>query len=278
MDAAKPRNIAVIVGVSALIVGIALSAVVLLPRQAATSDGYSVVPLGADVGGSGGTVEEERALKSAVFVGRVTEREGEIDIGLEEPFLLPIYAVDVETSLKGEAQGQVRLAVLESESPEELGGHPVVVGVRYLFAAEGPEEGLYWIDEGLGSLRIASDAEAAEVIDFYQRLIVEVEQNPPPPPDTDPCEFLEAKPQIDIEPNKGKAGRNIRVKADRVSNPVVMVYWRNQNHRVGKERVGADCSATIQIKVPGDAKPGRYDIIIVDSRGEEASERFQVTD
>jgi hypothetical protein len=192
--------------------------------------------------------------------------------------VLPIYAVDVETSLKGEAQGQVRVAVLESESAEELGGDPVVVGDRYLFAAEGPEDGLYWIDEGLGSLRIASDAEAAEVIDQYEDIIAQVEQNPPPPPDTDPCEFIEERPQIDIEPNKGKAGRNVRVKADRVSNPVVKVYWRNQNHRIGREQVGADCRATIQIKVPGDAKPGRYDIIIVDSRGEKASERFQVID
>ena len=40
----------------------------------------------------------------------------------------------------------------------------------------------------------------------------------------------------------------------------------------------SDCGANVQIRVPGNAKPGRYGIIVVDSRGKEASERFRVTD
>ena len=191
---------------------------------------------------------------------------------------MPIYAVDIETSLKGQAQGSVRLAVLKSEPPEELGGSPVVVGDRYLFAAEGPDQGLYWIDEGLGSLRIANDDEAAAVIAQYEQLITQVEQDPPPPPEVHPCEFLAGNPTIDIDPNEGRAGRTVRVTASRVANPVVKVYWRSLNNRVGSQEVRADCGANIQIKIPNDARPGRYDIIILDARGLQASERFHVID
>ena len=255
------------------------STALLIPHRAADETiPFAVVPLAADIGDSAGTVEENRALQPEIFVGRVAAHEGEIDLGIEDPFILPIYAVDIETSLKGQAQGRVRLTVLEAESPEDLGGSPVVVGDRYLFAAEGPDQGLYWIDEGLDSLRIASDDEAAAVIAQYQQLIIDVTQNPPPPPGVHPCEFLTANPTIDIDPNEGKAGRTVRVTANRVANPVVKVYWRNLNNRVGSEDVRTDCGANLQIKVPNDARPGRYDIIIVDARGLQASERFRVID
>lgn len=211
-------------------------------------------------------------------MGRVADRDGEIDIGIEEPLVLPIFAVDVETSIEGQAQGRVRVAVFETESPEDLGGSQIVVGDRYLFAADGPDQGLYWLDEGLGSLRVASDSEAAALVAHYQQLIAQLAQNPPPRPQTDPCEFLTENPKIDIDPDEGKAGRNVRVHAKRVANPVVKVYWRNKNNRVGKEDVSQSCAADITISVPNDAKPGRYDIIIVDARGLEASEKFHVTD
>jgi hypothetical protein len=280
MSRLRATSVASVIATTALVVGIVLSLVLLNPQI-----GVNRVPEGvayqlvADVASSdGNSLEESRALKSVVFVGEVTDRDGEVDIGEEGyPFVLPVFAVDVETSLKGDVQGRIRLAVMQFDTPEEYGGDAVEIGERFLFAGEGPEEGLYWIDEGLGSIHIASDTEAAELIDLYTQLISQVEQTPAPEPDVDPC-LLTSSPTIDIDPNKGKAGRNVRVTAKRVSGPIVHVYWRNRNNRVGKDEVRPDCETNIQLKVPRDAKPGRYDIIIVDSRGEEASERFQVVD
>lgn len=272
------RRTPTIVGIGVLALGISLSGEILISHGATESAAGSAILMHADIGDSDATVEENRALKSNVFVGRVVASDGEIDVGIEDPFLVPIYAVDVETSLKGQAQGRVRVSVTSSGSPEDLGGDEVVVGDRYLFAGEGPAQGLYWIDEGLGSLRIADDEEARAVIAQYQQLIIQMAQTPPVEPEINPCDVQDANPKIDIDPNEGKAGRTVQVTVNRVSSPVVFVYWRNRHNRAGREEVHADCSARLQIKIPHDARPGRYDIIVVDSRGEEARERFHVVD
>lgn len=280
MGRSRSTSITALVGIVAIAAGLILSVVLLVSRQRVVDAAPTLLSQSAaDVGGDGGTIEENRALKPAVFVGRVVAADGEVDIGIEEPFLVPIYAVDVETSLKGRLPRQVRVAVLTSEPPEELGGDPVAVGDRYLFAAEEPDDppDVYWIDEGLGSVRIADDAAAAAIVAQYQRLIREVTANPPPPPDRDPCDFIDANPTIDIDPNQGRAGRNVRVSVNRAAGPVT-VYWRNRHNRAGREDVRADCGVNVQIRVPGDARPGRYDIIAVDARGKEVHERFHVLD
>lgn len=105
-----------------------------------------------------------------------------------------------------------------------------------------------------------------------------MEQMPTPVPEVDRCDVLTGNPTIDIDPNEGRAGRAVRVTAKRVSGPMVRVFWRSLNNRVGKAEVRGDCTANTQIEVPRDARPGRYDIILQDSRDLEASERFHVVD
>lgn len=278
----KSQRLSVGVAASALIVGLAFSASLLATLgNAGRESGGTTHLMVSDLAGEGEyTLEETRALKEAVFVGQVVWRDHEVDIGEEGfPFLLPVYAVEVETWLKGGMHEPVRVAVMEFDAPEEYGGHRIVVGDRYLFAAQGPDEGLLWVDEGLGSLRITDDHEAAAIIAEYRQWIEHVEQMPTPVPDEEPCGWLVGNPTIDIDPNEGRAGRSVRVTAKRVMGPMVHVYWRNLNNRVGKNEVRPeDCATNVQIDVPRDARPGRYDVIIVDARGLQASERFHVID
>lgn len=114
----------------------------------------------------------------------------------------------------------------------------------------------------------------------FEQLIAEAEQRSRTnePETTDPCDTLIASPTIDIDPNEGKAGRTVRVTAKRLASPEVGIWWRNLHDRVGIGQVRADCTMTEQITVPRDARPGRYDIIVIDARGLRAEERFHVVE
>lgn len=69
----------------------------------------------------------------------------------------------------------------------------------------------------------------------------------------------------------------MRVSVNGAAGPVP-VYWRNRGNQVGRGAVRPDCGANVQIRVSGNAKLGRYDIVIVDCRDAEASERVHTVD
>lgn len=144
MGGLKPRRFTIILAVASLTVGLALSTMLLLPHRVTELTPRGTTRLmAADIASSGDyTIEQTRALKAAVFVGRVIERDGEVDIGdAGFPFVVPIYAVDVETTLKGDTQGRVWLAVVEIDVPEAYGGGAVAVGDQYCSPPRVPTKG-----------------------------------------------------------------------------------------------------------------------------------------
>ncbi|MGH2616056.1 MAG: hypothetical protein ACRDJC_12510 [Thermomicrobiales bacterium] len=248
MSEPKFQGLMAITVAIALGLALAIAAALLNSREGLGFDAAGATPeVSVDLAPIGETIRESRALMSALFVGRVVSRDGDVNVGDELAFLLPVYTVTVETSLKGEAHGQVRLAVTPVGDPAEHEGSPVQIGDRYLFAAEGPDEGLYWIDEGLGSLVIANDEQAAAVIAEYEHLIATVEPPTPPHPPQDPChaDVLIPNPTLDIDPIEGRAGRTVRVSANQVSGPLVYIYWIDFENRVGKGEVRADCGMNV---------------------------------
>lgn len=96
-------------------------------------DTRSAAPRAAADMAISGTIEESRALSPEVFIGRVAPQDSNLDFSdVDMSGFIRYYRVDIETSLKGEARGRVKLAVGPIVgSPEEYEGDPVVFGGRY---------------------------------------------------------------------------------------------------------------------------------------------------
>lgn len=238
-------------------------------------DTRSAAPRAAADMAISGTIEESRALSPEVFIGRVAPQDSNLDFSdVDMSGLIRYYRVDIETSLKGEARGRVKLAVGPIDgSPEEYEGDPVVFGGRYLFAAQLPEDDeFYWIDEGVDSLAIANDEEEAAAVARYRFLIAQLP--PAADPDAEPCYWLMEGPTLTIDRAEGKAGQSIRVRASEVSGPEVYVYWNGLDDRVGEGKVNADCTTTVQIAIPADATPGEHRVMLLDGGGWQADAFF----
>lgn len=284
ISTARANHLSVVSLTAALAIGLAMTVVLIIPsgEPGFGARGASLLFMD-DFGGQG--TNADRAAMPEIFLGRVVTRDGEANAAEPEsdPLIVPAFKVDVETTLKGEAAGQIRLAVYMSEFTDELEGGPIEIGGRYLFAASEPGETdqTYFIVEGDGNIPIASDEEAAALIAEFELLIDEYPQRSGPSEpgeEIDPCDTLVANPTIDIDPNQGKPGRTVRVTARRLAAPEAGIWWRNLQNLAAIGTVRADCTMTEQITVPRDARPGRYDIIVIDARGLRVEERFHVVD
>jgi hypothetical protein len=87
----------------------------------------ATIPLLDDWGGEGS--HQTRAAMPKIFIGRVIERKGGVDIGEPgtPPFYVPMYIVDVESTLKGSAKGRIKLGVVEMMVSNELSGGLIAV-------------------------------------------------------------------------------------------------------------------------------------------------------
>lgn len=271
----QPRIMFGLIG--ALVLGVAFAALLAVGGRSG-GPALGLIPAGAFNDAAYGFTNEDRARMPDVFIGTVVERLGEANIAEpeSEPFLVPLYSVEVETTLKGTAAGQVQVTFVENAFAEP-GIGTLEEGRRYLFAGVGPEGAIdsYTMDAGLGNVPIASDAEAEALIAEFEQLFA---RSPTPIAiDYVPCEGVAGPPVATISPRRGPPGAEVRVRVENVAPTEVGIWWRTFNHRVGIAEVRADCTAVEVIKVPNDANAGSVDIIVSDARALDDRVAFEVT-
>lgn len=216
-----------------------------------------------------------------VFIGSIDEKIGDYNISEEGAALfVPLFSVDVDRTVFGQATGQISVSVYKDEYTEEMAENEVVVGHRYLFATDLPDgSGVYHATEGFGVIAVRSDAEADALEAEFRRLRVEesaltVQSFPTP----DPCDAQTDEPTIDVSPRVTKAGREIRVTVENAAKLEVGIYWQNLRNRIGIGKVRDDCTAVVTVEVPRNARPGVYEVIVADARALQDKERIVIED
>lgn len=129
---------------------------------------------------SGGPSKRDMAYQDAIFIGEVVAANGAIDVtedfDASLPMALPAYAVDVETTLKGEVVGRINVGVMETMLADEMGTQ-FEVGKRYLISATKlTADKSYAITEGFDNIEIGSDYGEATLIAEFKILIELVER------------------------------------------------------------------------------------------------------
>lgn len=281
MDRAQFRTPTVLCLKIAIVVGTLGAVTLFMPLGERKVQVARAVPAAMD-DFAGGYGYADMAKLPSIFIGVVIRSDGEDNIAEPgyEPWLVPAYVVAVDTTLKGSTSGQIRLAVVTSDYADERGGGKVEIGKRYLFAAVDDPSGTYTIDEGFGNILISSDSQETALVAEFSQLISETSQASYGRAGTaaDPCESLNQAPSMDLDPERGRAGRTVQVTVKRLVRPEVGIWWRTTDNRIGVGRVGDDCVMTETVTIPKDARPGRYEIIVIDARGVRVDKRFEVTE
>lgn len=230
--------------------------------------------------------DESRAGLPNIFVGRVVKFLNSRDIREPIPFVTnaPFFAVDVERTIKGNAVGRVEVGVVGvGFGPKGAGA--LDVGELYLFAALNPmSPGVYSVDDGFGNLPLASMREAEARADEFEGLVIEAEraesrQRGRNRGQGDSCEHSNQAPSVELVPNRGRAGTNIRVEATNLVRPEAGIWWGTPQENLLKvASVDGDCKLRSIVTVPVDAKPGTYSIVVLGANLEPVSESFNVVE
>lgn len=273
--------------VAALVVGVLFPSRLLAQTPNAGARAESAVvsasPVVTAFDGAAGESDQMRASFGQIFIGAVVARAGEERVPTSDPedgIQVTLFNVRIEKTLRGFAQGTVRVwfeGAEESVSPDGH-SHTLEPGDRALFfAGFNPATGVYPVNAEVGIIRITGAPQAAQLVEHFVPIIEKSDRDASRKPQPVACENPGVTPHVSLSQTRASEGDQLALSGGPFPRMEAAVWLDDRNTLLGAVPIGPDCQIEAGAVVQVPALPvGDHTIIVTGSMGRPAEVPLQI--